>query len=142
MGLKTEFAQLDLILDELKELKNSSNDRESIYELIKYINTYKNVNSDTIIVEDKEEFMLTVEELLSNQLDTLYCEQINNIRSNLKALVSDLSTVKQTIGKVVYEMSNKALDYVYDALEKGLLKHYYELSIKVQKDIDKITVER
>ena len=85
--------------------------------------------------------MLQVEELLSNQLDKLYKQQIEYISEVKQALERFLSLVNCHIGKVVYEISNKALQYVLDTLEKGLLYHYYEVSEKIQKDIEKIVKE-
>ena len=137
----TEYLQLDLIKDELEELKNYSKDNQDVRELMKLINHYKKTNLDIIHVEDKTEFMLQVEELLSNQLDKLYKQQIEYISEIKQTLERFLSLVNCHIGKVVYEISNKALKYVLDTLEKGLLYHYYEVSEKIQKDIEKIVKE-
>jgi len=141
MGIQTEFKQLNLILDELEELKQCVEDKDDVRELTKLINKYKKTDIDTIWVENKEEFMLQVEELLSNQLDKFYKQQMNDIKKIQKSLERLLSLVNHNIGKIVYEMSNKALKGVVDALEKGLLYHYYEVSEKIQKDIEKITKE-
>ncbi len=89
----TEYLQLDLIKDELEELKNYSKDNQDVRELMKLINHYKKTNLDIIHVEDKTEFMLQVEELLSNQLDKLYKQQIEYISEVKKTLERFLSLV-------------------------------------------------
>lgn len=141
MGIQSEYKRLDLIADELEELRKYAKDTKDVRELIKMINRYKKSDMDIIWVEDKEEFMLETEAMLSAQLDKLYKQQSSDIEDKMKAVEGLLSLVKSNIGKVAYNATIKAVKYITDVLDRGLLYHYYDVSEKIYKDIDKITKE-